>query len=57
MAIPPAYKSVAVNIACDLKLLASSGILQSGRGNLREALSSTYDYTDIFPLFIPLGMM
>jgi hypothetical protein len=44
MAIPPANRSITGNIACDLKLMISAGRLQSGRGNLREALSSTYEY-------------
>jgi hypothetical protein len=42
MAIPPVIKRVAGNIACDWKLVISAGSLQSGRVNLREALSSTF---------------
>jgi hypothetical protein len=42
MAIPPANRMVAGNIASDLMLVISAGSLQPGKGNLREALSSTY---------------
>jgi hypothetical protein len=41
MAIPPANRMVAGNIASDLMLVISAGSLQPGKGNLREALSST----------------
>jgi hypothetical protein len=41
MAIPPANRMVAGNIASDLMLVISAGRLQPGKGNLRAALSST----------------